>query len=89
MALDSEPQARSGSVRASSDLERRYPVALGLFVILGILVWFTVGEGSIQVFGRPVEIRLITLLVIGSFALRTVLTRKADQIRHRGDEGGN
>jgi hypothetical protein len=89
MALDSEPKERSGSVGAGSDLERRYPVALLLYVVLGVLVWFTVGEGAVQVLGRPVEIRLIALLVIGSFALRTVLARQADRIRHGGDEGGN
>ena len=89
MALDSEPKARSGSVRAGSDLERRYPVALALYAVLGLLVWFTVGRDAVSVFGRPVEIRLVALLVIGSFALRTVLARQADRIRHEGEEGGN
>jgi len=84
MAL--EPQA---GTRTGSDLEKRYPVAMALYVLLGLLVWFTVGEGAVPVFGRPVEIRLVALLVIGSFALRTVVARKADRIRHGGDESSS
>jgi hypothetical protein len=102
MREESQPQTRSGSIRAvsdragsdqassdrpGSDLERRYPVALALFLVLGVLVWFTMGEGAVSVFGRPVEIRLVALLVIGSFALRTVLARQADRIRHGGNDG--
>ena len=87
MRAELQPPTRFGSVRAGSDLERKYPVALALYLVLGLLVWFTVGEGAVQVFGRPVEIRLVALLVIGSFALRTVVARQADKIRHGGDDG--
>jgi hypothetical protein len=82
--LDREKAKRSGS-----DLERRYPIALALYGVLAVLVWFTVGEGTIIVFGRPVELRMIPLLIIGTFALRTVVARQADRIRRDGDEGGN
>jgi hypothetical protein len=84
--MHTEPQPRGGVARASSDLEKRYPVALVLFGLLGVLVWFTIGEGAVIVFGRPVEIRLVALLVIGSFALRTVLAKQADRIRHGGED---
>ena len=70
--------------RSGSDMERRYPVALVLYGVLAVLVWFTVGEGTIIVFGRPVELRLIPLLIIGTFALRTVVARQADKIRRDG-----
>ena len=73
--------------RAGSDLDRRYPVALALYGVLAVLVWFTVGEGTVVVFGRPVELRLIPILIIGSFALRTVLAHQANRIRHGGNEG--
>jgi hypothetical protein len=51
MRLESQPEARAsseraGSDRAGSDLERRYPVALALYALLGVLVWFTIGDGS-------------------------------------------
>jgi hypothetical protein len=83
MRAELQPGTRTGS-----ELERRYPVALGLYAGLGLLVWFTVGAGSVLVFHKPVEIRLIALLIIGSFALRTVLAMQAEKIRRRGDEGG-
>ena len=72
---------------AGSELDRKYWPALALLGLLGVLVWFTIGEGAIQVFGRPVELRLVALLVVGSFALRTVLARQADRIRHGGNDG--
>jgi hypothetical protein len=75
-------------MRTGSDLERKYPVAMVLYVVLGLLVWFTVGEGAVEVFGRPVEIRLVVLLVIGSFALRTMVARKADKILRGDDKDG-
>ena len=71
--------------RAGSDLQRRYPVALLLYGVLAVLAWFTVGEGSIVIFGKTVELRLIPVLILATFALRTVLVRQADKIRH-GDE---
>jgi hypothetical protein len=77
---EERPGARTGS-----DLERRYPVALLLYGVLAVLVWFTVGEGKIVVFGKPVELRLIPILILATFALRTVLVRQADKIRHGGE----
>ena len=71
--------------RTGSDLERRYPIALLLYGVLAVLAWFTVGEGTIVIFGKPVELRLIPMLILGTFALRTVLVRQADKIRHGGE----
>jgi hypothetical protein len=70
--------------RAGSDLERRFPVALGLYAVLAVLVWFTMGEGKVLVMGRAVELRLVPLIVIGGLALRTVLARQAERIRRGG-----
>jgi hypothetical protein len=72
-----------------SDLERKYWVALGLYGVLGVLVWFTMGEGKVLVYGRLVELRLVPLIVIGGFALRTVLARQAERIRRQGEDGKN
>ena len=60
-------------------------IALLLYGVLAVLVWFTVGEGTVIVFGKPVELRLIPMLILATFALRTVLVRQADKIRH-GDK---
>jgi hypothetical protein len=77
---EQQPGTRSGS-----DLERRYPVALALYAALAVLVWFTVGQGTIIVFGRPVEMRWIPILILATFAFRTVLVRQADKIRNSGE----
>ena len=57
-----------------------------MFAVLAVLVWFTMGEGTVLVFGRPVELRLVPLIVIGGLALRTVLARQAEKIRRQGEE---
>ena len=87
MGSDPQPEERRGLTGANSDLERRFPVALGLYAVLGLLVWFTMGKGAVLVHGRPVELRLLPLIVIGGLALRTVLARQADRIRRRSGDG--
>jgi hypothetical protein len=86
MRGESQPGMRAGLDskdvrRTGSDLERRYPVALGLYVILAVLVWFTMGEDKVHILGKPVELRWLPLLIIGGLALRTVLARHAERIR--------
>ncbi len=66
---------------AEADLDRKFWVALGMFAVLAVVVWLTMGDGSVLVFGRPVELKLIPLIVIGGMALRTVLARHAEKIR--------
>jgi hypothetical protein len=73
--------------RGAADLERRFPVALLLYAALAVLVWFTMDKGNVLVMGRPVEIRLIPLIVIGGLALRTLLARSAEKIRRDGEKG--
>ncbi len=66
---------------AETDLDRKFWLALGMFAVLAVVVWLTMGSGSVLVFGRPVELKLIPLIVIGGLVLRTVLARKAEKIR--------
>jgi len=89
MAEDSHPGERKGLVGAGSDLEKRFPIAMLLYVALALVVWFTMDAGKVRVFGRPVELRLLPLIIIGGLALRTVLARQAERIRRSGDEGGS
>jgi len=65
------------------DLDRKFWIALGLFAILALLAWFTIGDGSVIVMGKPVEIRLVPLIIIGGLALKTVLARQAERIRRK------
>jgi len=76
---------KTGPENAGSDLDRKFWTAIALFAILAALVWFTMGGGSVLVFGRPVEMRLIPLIIIGALALRTVLARQAEKIRRGKD----
>ncbi len=80
---------RETSKRSGSDLARRYPVALALYVVLGLLVWFTMEAGKIMVMGKPVDLRLVPLMVLGGLALRTVVARQADRIRGGGEKGAS
>ena len=73
----------AGASPASASLQRRFRVALGLYAVLGLLVWFTMGEGKVRVHGRQVDLRLVPLIVIGGLALRTVIARQAEKIRRQ------
>jgi hypothetical protein len=81
MGTDPENGNLDGS---GGDLDRKFWVAMALFVGLAVLVWLTMGEGSMLVLGRPVELRLVPLIVIGGLVLRTVLARQAEKIRRSG-----
>jgi hypothetical protein len=71
--------------RSGSDLEKKYPVALAMFVVLAVVAWFTVGEGSVMVHGRPVQLRLIPIGILALFAFRTYVAMQADRIRREKD----
>ena len=83
MGTDTENGKLDGS---GADLDRKFWVAMALFAVLAVLAWLTMGEGSVLVYGRPVELRLVPLIVIGGLALRTVLARQAEKIRRSGEK---
>ena len=66
--------------------DRKFWIAMLAYGILAAVIWFTLGEGTVFVLGRPVEIRLIPLLVIGTFAFRTYIAREAEKIRRRSQD---
>ena len=70
--------------RSSKELDRKFRVALVLYAILAALSWFTL-DGKIPVGGRLVELRLIPLVIICGFALRTMMAMKAEKIRRDGN----
>ena len=87
MGSEPQPGERRDLEGANSELERRFPIALGLYAVLALLVWFTMGEEKVLVHGRLVDLRLVPLIVIGGLALRTVLARQADRIRREDGKG--
>jgi hypothetical protein len=78
-----------GLKSTGSNLDRKFWLALALYAVLALLAWFTMGEGKVIVLGKPVELRLLPLVILGGLALKTVLARQAERIRHGGDEGGS
>ena len=81
MAVD---LSREENKRSGSDLAKRYPVALALYAVLAVLVWFTMDAGKVLAWGKPVELRLLPLIVIAGLAVRTVVAMQADRIRRSG-----
>ena len=81
--MGDEPGKREGLVGAKSGLEQRFHLAMALYAVLAALVWFTMDEGKVLVQGRPVELRLVPLIVIGGLALRTVIAHQAERIRRQ------
>jgi hypothetical protein len=82
--MPSETGAGSGRI---SGTDRKFWIALALYGILAVVIWFTLGEGTVLVMGRRIEIRWIPLFVIGTFVFRTYIAREAEKIRRgSGDE---
>ena len=82
MKTEAQKSDRDG-LRGGDDLEKRFPVALALYGVLALLVWFTMDAGKVMVMGRPVELRLVPLVILAGLALRTVLARQAERIRRK------
>jgi hypothetical protein len=80
---------KEGLHSTRQDLDRKFWLALVLFAALAALAWFTVGEGVFLVHGRPVELRILPMIIIGGMALRTVLAHHAEKTRRSGDGGGS
>jgi hypothetical protein len=85
-AHSDEGMSASRADPGGRDLEKRFPLAMAMFVVLAVLVWFTMDAGKVIVFGKPVDLRLVPLIVIGGLALRTVLALQAERIRRAGEK---
>ena len=82
---DARLEDRPG-LRTGDDLHRRFPLAMALYGVLALLVWFTMAAGKIMVLGRSVELRLVPLAILAGMAVRTVLARQAERIRRGGEK---
>ena len=71
---------------SGTTLEKKYRVALVLYVGLAVLSWFTL-DARIAVGGRLVELKFVPLIIIGGLALRTMVAMRAEKIRSEGHEG--
>ena len=53
-------------------MQSRLQVALGLYAVIAALAWFTL-DAQIDLGTRHIELREVTLAILGLFALRTLL----------------
>jgi hypothetical protein len=75
-------------------LERRYRVSLAIYALLAIAIWFSMSSAGFPVHFRfggewvdvQISFRVLALVILGLFAFKTVLYRKAEQIRGSSDE---
>jgi len=67
-------------------MERKFWIALGLYGILIAVAWSTLGVGSVTLFGGPVQVRLIVVVILGTFVFRACMARWAESIRRNNGE---
>jgi len=81
-----ETGEENGSLdRSGANLDRKFWVAMAMYAVLALLAWLTMDASPVPVYGRPVDLRLVPLIVLGGLALRTVLARQAEKIRRGKD----
>jgi len=60
-------------------MSRKLLVALAVYAALALLAWLTL-DASIPVGGRDVPLRAVTLVILGLFAVRTLLHAQRERI---------
>ena len=83
-SANAETGAKFGA-ESGLELERKARIAFGLYLVLAVVAWFTL-DGTVLVYGRPVEIRLVPLIVLCGLAARTLLALKAEKIRRASSQ---
>jgi ABC-type transport system involved in cytochrome bd biosynthesis fused ATPase/permease subunit len=67
--------------------QKRLGVALAIYAVLGCAAWLTMSAEPIALgSNRQVSMRLLTVMILAVFAVRTLLAWKADQIRMKDAE---
>jgi hypothetical protein len=64
---------------------KRFGLALGAYVLLGLLVWTTMSDVPIRIAGGQISIRGLTLAVVAFFAVKTLLHWRSEQARTQDD----
>ena len=62
-------------------------VALAAYAVLGLLAWFTL-DATIDVGSNKIELRIVTLLVLGMFFVRTLVHWQREQYEAKSELSG-
>jgi len=65
--------------------EKRFWLALGMYAVLGMLAWAVMSSDPIDFGGGQISFRGLTLVILGFFAARTVLSWRAARIRDESE----
>jgi hypothetical protein len=71
------------------DQGKKFYVALAVYAALGLLIWLTIDNIPLLFSSVHLTLRQLTLGIVGFFVLRTVLHRRAEQIRAEREQQQN
>jgi hypothetical protein len=63
------------------DIKRRFRISLIAYAVIALLIGVTLRGATVVVNGHSVSLQYIALVVVGLFALKTVLHWKSEQIQ--------
>jgi hypothetical protein len=61
--------------------DKRFWIAMAIYAALAVLAWITMTNDGIQVAGNGISLRGLVFILLGFFAVRTVLHWRAEKIR--------
>ena len=54
-------------------VKRKFVLALIAYAVLGVLAWTTLSDDAIPILGLNLQLRAVTLLVLGMFAFKSAM----------------
>ena len=67
------------------DREKRLKIALGVYAMLGLLIWTTMSNAPIQIGSVQISLRNVCMGLLTIFVIRTLLHWKAGQIQEESE----
>jgi len=77
---------RFKKARDLRERRKRFYIALAVYAILGCLAWMTMSSAPLPAGNYRLSMRLLTVMILAFFALRTLLQWKAERIREQDEE---
>jgi hypothetical protein len=54
-------------------IKKKFVLALIAYALLGVLAWTTLSNDPVRIFDANIKLRTVTLMILGLFALKSVL----------------